>query len=146
MQSYLNRRKFLRQAALAPTALSLAAGITARAAAAPKSANQSLNVAVVGVAGRGGANLNGVSGQNIVALCDTDASKLQSASKRFPKAAKFADFRKMLDEVADRIDAVVVSTPDHTHAPRRPGRGHATRETLLLREALDARGVRGNAF
>jgi predicted dehydrogenase len=76
-----------------------------------------LNVAVIGVAGRGGANLNGVSTENIVALCDVDANRLAGASKRFPKAETFRDFRAMLDRIADRIDAVVVSTPDHSHAP-----------------------------
>ncbi len=143
MQSYLNRRKFLRQAALAPTALSLATGITARAVAAPKSANQSLNLAVVGVAGRGGANLNGVSKENIVALCDTNETKLNSVSRRFPKAEKFADFRKMLDEVADRIDAVVVSTPDHTHAPAAAAamrlKKHCYCEKPLTHEVYEAR-------
>ncbi len=117
MKLHLTRRKFLRQAAIAPSALSLAAICTAKGEAAPKSPNESLNLAVIGVARRGGANLNGVSCQNLVALCDVDANHLGAASKRFPKAETFRDFRQMLDRVADRIDAVVVSTPDHTHAP-----------------------------
>ncbi|MHB8901907.1 MAG: Gfo/Idh/MocA family protein [Thermoguttaceae bacterium] len=117
MNCHLTRRTFLRQAALAPATLSLAAGMTAPGAAAPKSPNQSLNVAVIGVSRRGGANLAGVSTENIVALCDVDAKNLAGASKQFPKAATFRDFRKMFDEVADRIDAAVVSTPDHCHAP-----------------------------
>ena len=117
MKCHLTRRKFLRQAALAPTALFLGVGITARGMAAPKSPNESLNVAVIGVAGRGGANLEGVSTENIVALCDIDANRLAGAAKQFPKAETFRDYRKMLDKIADRIDAVVVSTPDHNHAP-----------------------------
>ncbi|MGB2823788.1 MAG: Gfo/Idh/MocA family oxidoreductase, partial [Phycisphaerae bacterium] len=87
-----------------------------RAAAANASPNGKLNVAVIGVAGRGGANLGGVSSQNIVALCDVDANNLARAAKRFPGAATFADFRRMLDKLERQIDAVVVSTPDHTHA------------------------------
>lgn len=117
MKPHLTRRKFLRQAALAPSALSVAAVVATKGMAAPKSPNQSLNIAVVGVAGRGGENLRGVAGENIVALCDVDANRLEAASQRFPKAETFRDFRKMLGQVADRIDAVVVSTPDHTHAP-----------------------------
>lgn len=79
-------------------------------------ANEKLNVAVVGVANRGGANLNGVSKENIVALCDVDKVYLGKAAQRFESAKTFADFRRMLDAVAPQIDAVVVSTPDHTHA------------------------------
>ena len=81
------------------------------------SPNEKLDIAVVGVSRRGGANLGGVRSQNIVALCDVDANLLDKAARGFPKAAKFADFRKMLDKMHNQIDAVVVSTPDHTHAP-----------------------------
>ena len=88
-----------------------------RAWAQAASANSKLNVGVVGVAGRGGANLGGVSKENIVALCDVDARNIARAAKRFPQARTFADFRRMLDKVGKELDAVVVSTPDHTHAP-----------------------------
>ena len=81
------------------------------------SPDEKLDIAVIGVGRRGGANLGGVRSQNIVAICDTDANALAKAAGRLPKAAKFADFRKMLDKVHNKIDAVVVSTPDHTHAP-----------------------------
>jgi len=80
------------------------------------SPNEKLAIAVVGVAGRGGANLGGVSGEQIVALCDVDEHRLAKAAKKHPKARRYADFRRMLDEVGRSIDAVVVSTPDHTHA------------------------------
>lgn len=82
-----------------------------------ESPNEKLNVAVVGVANRGGANLAGVSSENIVALCDVDANYLAAAAKNHPQAKLYRDFRRMLDEVQNSIDAVVVSTPDHTHAP-----------------------------
>ena len=97
-------------------AAAVAAGATRRARTKTPSPNEKLDVAVVGVAGRGGANLGGVAGQNIVALCDVDANNLGKAGRRFPKAQTFADFRRMLDKVHKQIDAVVVSTPDHTHA------------------------------
>ncbi|HUU09738.1 MAG TPA: Gfo/Idh/MocA family oxidoreductase [Phycisphaerae bacterium] len=74
-------------------------------------------MAVIGVAGRGGDSLGGVSRETIVALCDVDDQRLAGAAKRFPKAKTYNDFRRMLDEVENEVDAVVVSTPDHTHAP-----------------------------
>lgn len=54
---------------------------------------------------------------DVVALCDVDALNLSAARKRHPKARVFFDYRVMLEEMADEIDAVIVSTPDHTHAP-----------------------------
>jgi hypothetical protein len=116
MKRHLTRRRFVRQAAVVPSTLSSATAITSGGSAAPKSPNESLNVAVIGVAGRGGANLKGVDSENPVALCDIDASDLRAASTRFPRAATFRDSRRMPGQVADRIDLVVVSTPDHTHA------------------------------
>ena len=113
MEQHLTRRDFL--------AGSLAAGAVVgsggSAWAKGVSPGEKLNIAVIGVGGRGGANLGGVRSQNIVALCDTDAGALAKAAAACPKAAKFADFRKMLDKMNNSIDAVVVSTPDHTHAP-----------------------------
>ena len=79
-----------------------------------QSPNGKLNIGVVGVAGRGGGNLRGVSGENIVALCDVDAARLAVAKKQHPKAATYKDWRKMLER--KDLDAVVCSTPDHTHA------------------------------
>ena len=80
-------------------------------------ANEKLNVACIGVGGQGRANLNAVAseGQNIVALCDVDEQRAGNAFERFPNAEKFYDFRRMFDSVGKDIDAVVVSTPDHTH-------------------------------
>ena len=51
------------------------------------------------------------------ALCDVDMNALKVASELFPKAQIFSDYRNMFDQISDQIDAVVVSTPDHTHAP-----------------------------
>ncbi|MDB5350895.1 MAG: Inositol 2-dehydrogenase [Planctomycetota bacterium] len=89
-----------------------------------RSANEVVNVACVGVGGQGFGNLRNISGVkidgkaavNIVALCDIDDNRLNDAAKLHQKAAKYHDFRKMLDEKHKEIDAVVVSTPDHTHA------------------------------
>jgi len=113
MRPLLSRRSFLKTSA-AGAAVTVLAG-SARSRAYP--ANEKLAIAVVGVAGRGAANLKGVSGEAIVALCDVDDNNLAKAGQRFPKAKRYADFRKMLDGIGGSVDAVVVSTPDHTHAP-----------------------------
>lgn len=74
-----------------------------------------LNIAVVGLGGQGVPNLKGVSSQNIVALCDVDDVRAGKAYEQHPGATKFTDFRKMFDALEKQIDAVVISTPDHTH-------------------------------
>lgn len=79
-------------------------------------ANGRLNVAVIGVSGKGEGNMVAVSDENIVALCDVDENLAERARKGFPKARFYNDFRRMLEEMDKEIDAVVVSTPDHTHA------------------------------
>jgi predicted dehydrogenase len=78
------------------------------------SSGQKLNLGVVGVSGRGAENLREVATENIVALCDVDEGKLAAAASKFPGAKKYGDFRRLIDQKG--IDAVVVSTPDHTHA------------------------------
>jgi predicted dehydrogenase len=82
-----------------------------------QSPNSKLNLASIGVNGRAAENLAGVAGENIVALADVDANSLEAAAKKFTGARKYRDFRVMLEQEADKIDAVLVSTPDHTHAP-----------------------------
>ncbi len=84
--------------------------------AAGDSPNEKLNLACIGVGGRGAANLDAVKGENVVALCDVDQQRAGSVLDQYPRARKFLDFRRMLDELDRQIDAVVVSTPDHTHA------------------------------
>jgi predicted dehydrogenase len=81
-------------------------------------ANQKLNVAIVGCGGRGMWFVSNIKnwGQNLVAMCDVDEQKAAEAFKMFPDVPKFRDFRKMLDEMDKQIDAVIVATPDHTHA------------------------------
>lgn len=77
---------------------------------------EKLNIAVIGVNDRGAANLAGVAHENIVALCDVDEAWSAKARDQFPKAAFFTDYRKLFDKVAREVDAMVVSTPDHSHA------------------------------
>jgi len=75
-----------------------------------------LNIAAIGSGGRARGNLTGVSSENIVALCDVDEERAADIYNAYPKAKKYKDFRFMLDEMGKSIDAVIVSTPDHTHA------------------------------
>jgi len=78
--------------------------------------SEKLNIAGIGVGGRGGSVLQGVQSQNIVVLCDVDWRNAAGAFRRYPNAKKYRDFRRMLDKEAKNIDAVTVATPDHIHA------------------------------
>ena len=80
-----------------------------------KAPSDKLNIAIIGVGGRGGSNLNAVSSENIVMLCDVNEPVMLKAAERFPQAKKFKDFRLLLDQSKD-FDAVVVSISEHTHA------------------------------
>ena len=77
--------------------------------------SEKLNIAGVGIGGRGAGDLHEVGSENIVALCDVDDKYAANAFKSYPNAKKYHDFRKMLDKEKN-IDAVVIATPDHTHA------------------------------
>jgi predicted dehydrogenase len=109
------RREMLQRAACGGAGV-WAAG-TAGAWAAAKSPNEKLNIAVIGCGGRGAADLKGVATENIVALCDVDEDHAAASFKSYPEAKKYRDFRQMLDQMHRQIDAVVIGTPDHTHAP-----------------------------
>src|SRR3990170_4854051 len=111
MNRRTNRRRFLKNTAWAGVGI-WAAG-TARTSLG-RSPNEKLNIGVIGASGRGGANTASVSSENIVALCDVDSKRLEEAAAKHPQAIKYADWRKLLDQKG--IDAVVVSTTDHTHA------------------------------
>ena len=79
-----------------------------------------LRTAHIGVGGMGASDLESIASHksvNVVALCDVDENSLNEAQKKYPAAKKFKDYRIMLKEMSDNIDAVVVSAPDHTHAP-----------------------------
>jgi len=107
------------------------------------SANEKLNLGVVGTINRASGNINGVRDENIVALCDIDDKLLAAAQAKFPKATTYTDFRRMLDR--RDLDAVVVSTPDHTHAVAtmaalKSGR-HVYCEKPLAHEVFEVRAV-----
>jgi predicted dehydrogenase len=111
MPTSLTRRKFLRQSSLSAAGLLLAR----RSAWAQKtSPNDRLNIGMIGVANQANYDLTNVATENIVALCDVDQNFLAAAAQKFPGAKTYDDFRRLLEQ--RDIDAVVVATPDHTHA------------------------------
>ncbi len=79
--------------------------------------SEKLNIAGIGVGGKGAGDLRGVESENIVALCDVDQKRAAETFKRYPKAKVYKDFRRMLEKEHNSIDAVTVATPDHVHAP-----------------------------
>ncbi len=137
-----NRRVFLRKSTVATAGFLVAgSGVIARG----RSPNAKLNIGIVGVHSRGATNAAAVAGENIVALCDVDEGYLAEAARLYPHAKTHVDWRRMLDQ--KDIDAVVVSTTEHTHAPAslramRMGRhvycekplAHSVHEARLMRE------------
>lgn len=119
-----NRRRSLTRREFIGTAGAAVAGLTivprhviAGSGATPPS--ERLNVAGIGVGGMGAADIGAVArdkGVNIVALCDVDTRRSADTYQKFPRAKQYRDFRRMFDEMEKDIDAVVVATPDHTHA------------------------------
>jgi len=111
----MKKREFIKTtAALASTAL-----IPSSIFALSKSQNR-LRTAHIGVGGMGAADLESIASHasiDVVALCDVDQKNLEAAHKLYPTAKTYTDYRVMLKEMQSEIDAVVVSTPDHTHAP-----------------------------
>lgn len=82
-----------------------------------KSPNEKLNIAAIGAGGKGHSDITGCESENIVAMADPDDVRAERMYKKYPNVPKFKDYRKMLDAQGNNIDAVTVSTPDHTHAP-----------------------------
>jgi predicted dehydrogenase len=110
-----SRRAFLRQSTWTCAGLWIT-GSRVRGDERQRSPNERLDIGLIGVGGRGAGNLKAVSaaGENIVALCDIDAKNLGRAAGQFSAAKTYNDFRRLLEQKG--LDAVVVTTPDHTHA------------------------------
>lgn len=109
---FLSRRQFLATTAAA-SAWAVAPRIAVGADTVPGS--EKLNIAGIGVGGMGANNLAAVESQNIVALCDVDRDYAAKTFAKYPKAKVWTDYREMLEKQKD-IDAVMIATPDHTHA------------------------------
>lgn len=113
--------------------------------------NEKLDIAFIGVGGRGRANLSEVekTGQNVVAICDVNDQALQAAYAKFPGAQMFADYRKLYDEFKN-YDAVVVSAPEHHHAfammPALKAKKHVYCEKPLTHSIWECREIRKAAL
>jgi predicted dehydrogenase len=147
MATRRSRRQFLQQSLAAGSAIAATGYWSERARAVSKSPNEQLNIGVIGAGGRGRADLEGVSTEHIVAVCDIDEKSLELAANDYSAERTYVDFRKLLDEGKD-LDAIVVATPEHTHAVAtlqaiRMGKhvycekplAHSVYETRVVREA-----------
>lgn len=145
MKSLLNRRAFLRNTALGGAGLLiLQNSLSARS----YQANEKLNVALIGVGGRGRWFVGTMPklDTNVVAMCDVNERKASISFEEIPEAKKYFDFRKMLEEMNKQIDAVVIAIPDHTHAAAtaaamKMGK-HVFCEKPLTRTVSEARTIR----
>jgi predicted dehydrogenase len=110
-----NRRDFLKMSAGAGVGFWVAGSA---AADDKKTAIETVRFASIGVGGKGSSDTaDAASKGTLVAICDVDESRLGAAAKKYPQAKTFTDYRQMLDTMAKSLDAVTVSTPDHSHAP-----------------------------
>jgi hypothetical protein len=140
----LDRRSFLRRVAAGAGGLVI---LRNSLSAWGTPANGKLNVAIIGVAGRGEWFVGVMPKmENVVALCDVNLQRAAKAFKALPKARVFRDFRRMLDDFGRQIDAVIVATPDHTHAvasaaAMRAGK-HVYTEKPLSRTVGESRALR----
>jgi predicted dehydrogenase len=115
MANQNSRRDFMKTSAAVGAGFWVAGGVKAQAAT--HSPNEGINFACIGIGGKGSSDSAAAKAHgNVVAVCDIDDRNLSKATDKFPGAKQYNDFRKMLEENADNIDAVTVSTPDHTHA------------------------------
>ena len=106
----MKRRQFLKTTAIGTGLTLLPSGVLAG----PSAPSNKLNVALIGVWGRGLAHYDSLADENVVALCDVNEKRFPEALQRFPKAKTYIDWRKCLDQKG--LDAVVCCTADHTHA------------------------------
>ncbi len=111
----MKRRSFIQKSAAATFGFQVVASHVVRAQDGKPSPNSKIRIGAVGCAGRGAANLNGTKDEAIVALCDVDERHAAGSRKKYSDAKYFGDYETMLETMDDKLDAVLVSTPDHTH-------------------------------
>lgn len=111
--SGLTRRQFISRTTLAASAMGIAFPYVGNVLG----ANDRINVACIGVGGKGDSDSTdaGNCGGNVVAICDVDKKTLAKKAQQYPQAKQYQDYRKLLDQMGKEIDAVTVSTPDHNH-------------------------------
>ena len=110
----VSRRRVIQSAVAAGTTGVFLSGSTSNAFD-DESPNERLNLACIGVGGRGAANVGGVKKQNLVAFVDVDEKRAADTYGKHPDTQVFNDYRRMLDARGTKLDGVVISTPDHTH-------------------------------
>ena len=116
MSKGITRRKFVQASAAATAGYWVAGGVQAEES---KAANERIQFACIGIGGKGSSDSGDAERHgDIVGICDADKDRLKNSGNRkgFGNAKQFVDYREMLDQLGDKIDAVTVSTPDHNHA------------------------------
>ena len=115
MSDFIDRRRFLAGTAGTLAGFTFVPGrVLGQGGGQP--ASEKLNIAAIGVGGMGAANLSAVENENVVALCDVHPNHAAGTFKKYPQAKTYQDYRVMLDKEDRNIDAVIIATPDHTHA------------------------------
>jgi predicted dehydrogenase len=157
MQPAINPSRSNRRRFLSSSVAGTVAGIgyfSSLQAALSNSANEQLHLACIGTGNRAEEDIRGVMHESVVALCDVDSSYLERKRKELPDARPYADYREMIDQEGDRIDAVVIGTTDHHHAPAairaiRAGKHvycekpltHTVEEARIITQAAEKAGV-----
>jgi len=116
MKSTMTRRDFLQKNAMMVAGLTIVPSSVLGKQAGYTAPSDKLNIAGIGVGGKGYTNLRNMNAENIVAICDVDWDFSKKVFDEFPNAKKFYDYREMFDKMGKNIDAVMIATPDHTHA------------------------------
>lgn len=112
--SSVSRRTFLKSASVGSAVVAFPHVMRSQQGVSP---NSKLNVACIGVGGRGAAAVNAMKGENLVGFCDVDDARAAKTFTQYPNVPQFRDYRRMLDQLGRSIDAVTISTPDHMHFP-----------------------------
>lgn len=116
MKSKITRRDFLHKNAMIVAGLTIVPSSILGKTVGKTAPSDKLNIAGIGVGGKGSVNIRNMNTENIVALCDVDWDYSKNIFAEFPHAKKFYDYREMFDKMGKEIDGVVIATPDHTHA------------------------------
>lgn len=115
-ESALSRRNFLQKTTLATAAASAFPAIV-RGQKDGVASTDRVNLALVGVGGRGTSAIQSLADENFVAFCDVDDERAKDTYENYPDVPRFRDYREMFAQMADKIDGVVITTPDHMHFP-----------------------------
>ncbi len=147
MSRRLPRRDVLKAGTAATFGYWVAGG---RATAVSQSPNEQVSIACIGVGGKGRTDSKDANKYGrLIAICDIDEKHLEASGEKYPQAERYRDYRELLDELGDKLDAVVVSAPDHHHAPAsiramRLGK-HVYCQKPLTHSVAEARAMRTTA-